>query len=424
MFTNRKFRNQNRDGISIIEVLTSMAVATIGVFGVMVMIPFAVKQSQSGLDNDAANALGRNAIEEIQVQGLLEVTENNTSGDFFTRLMILAEQDGGGGPPPFYQNCSTGNVAGTVDFTNERATGLFHFDPIGVADGLDSFLLTDAANGDIEIYSATASRNVAISATLPAGGVFTVREASRMCRSRDELFHDADENNQVEVSPPQPLFDLSGTAQVKRQFSGRSSWSAFMVPEKDPFLASGPINRLRSYVVVYRDRERFMAATVPPPPIQISNRDLSTGPGTIYDYYQTDMAGTGFVAEVSQITFDPADTARPDTDGDGVADNIDTSELRRGDWVMLVNRLPEPTAGSIPPSNGGFRAAGDGYREQIMFARVNRVSGNSVTVEGGSFDFVAAGIPAPSGGLASSQTFMVHIKNAVNVFERSVSVER
>ena len=91
---------------------------------------------------------------------------------------------------------------------------------------------------------------------------------------------------------------------------------------------------------------------------------------------------------------------------------------------MLVNRLPEPIAGSIPPSNGGFRAAGDGYREQIMFARVNRVSGNSVTVEGGSFDFVAAGIPAPSGGLASSQTFMVHIKNAVNVFERSVSVER
>ena len=45
-----------REGVTIIEVLTSMAVATIGVFGVMVMIPFAVKQSQSGLDADAANA--------------------------------------------------------------------------------------------------------------------------------------------------------------------------------------------------------------------------------------------------------------------------------------------------------------------------------------------------------------------------------
>ena len=50
---NRKLsRIRNRDGISIIEVLTSMAVATIGVFGVMVMIPFAIRQSQLGLDND------------------------------------------------------------------------------------------------------------------------------------------------------------------------------------------------------------------------------------------------------------------------------------------------------------------------------------------------------------------------------------
>ena len=52
-----------RLGVSIIEVLISMAVATIGVFGVMALIPFAVNQSQKGLDNDLANAFGRNAIE-------------------------------------------------------------------------------------------------------------------------------------------------------------------------------------------------------------------------------------------------------------------------------------------------------------------------------------------------------------------------
>ena len=39
-----------REGISIIEVLTSIVVAMIGVFGVMILIPFAVKQAKTGLD--------------------------------------------------------------------------------------------------------------------------------------------------------------------------------------------------------------------------------------------------------------------------------------------------------------------------------------------------------------------------------------
>jgi len=44
----------NRHGLSVIEVLTSIVVALIGVFGVLSMIPFSVKQTQSGLDQDAA----------------------------------------------------------------------------------------------------------------------------------------------------------------------------------------------------------------------------------------------------------------------------------------------------------------------------------------------------------------------------------
>jgi len=58
-----------RSGLSIIEVLTSIVVAMIGVFGVMILIPFAVKQSQVGLDSDAAVQVGRNAYAQFEING-------------------------------------------------------------------------------------------------------------------------------------------------------------------------------------------------------------------------------------------------------------------------------------------------------------------------------------------------------------------
>ena len=121
------------------------------------------------------------------------------------------------------------------------------------------------------------------------------------------------------------------------------------------------------------------------------------------------MSGDGFTSAVSQITFDNTDTVE-----------IDAEELFRGDWVMLINRIPLPATADVP-LNGPTRAADNGYRIQTMFARVIRVGANSVTIDGGSFDFVPSGIGGVGG---SSETYMVHLKDVVNVFERSVSVER
>ena len=55
-----------RNGLSIIEVLTALIVAIIGVFGVLSLIPFAVSQTQLGLDLDNANLYGRNAQEQFE----------------------------------------------------------------------------------------------------------------------------------------------------------------------------------------------------------------------------------------------------------------------------------------------------------------------------------------------------------------------
>ncbi|QEG20613.1 type IV pilus modification PilV family protein [Mariniblastus fucicola] len=422
---NRKFIDrQRRDGISIIEVLTSMAVATIGVFGIMVMIPFAVKQSQTGLDNDAANAVGRNVVEELQVLGFMRVLNNGN----FARLRVKARADGA------TTGARTIRPMNNTDFDNDRAPGLFHFDPIGFAapdpdgdtlplKGLKNFTIPDAAaagainppvayivpddpNGNIEIFSATATRGVDINTTLLSSDPLTSPEASLLCRSDDDVVY-AEEVEGLELAPPQPIFDIDPNGNlIKQQSIGRISWSAFMVPELSPSMTSAPANRFKSHVLVYRDR--FVN---PANPMRSS-----------YEFYRTTMAGSGHISAVSQITID---TVKPIIEGD----------ISRGDWVMLVNRIPEAEPG-VPvrtlPAGVEVRVAEQGYRTQVMFAKVTRVTpgsggfGGSVAVDGGPFDFVSAGVAGPTGSMnpASSLTYMVHLKDVVNVYERSVSVEK
>jgi hypothetical protein len=437
-------RHRRRDGISIIEVLTSMAVATIGVFGIMVMIPFAVKQSQLGLDSDAANSIGRNAVEEMQINGLFQVLD---SGDF-SRLLVNAFADGiSAAPPRFVQ------PLGTDDFDlNDRATGLFHFDPIGFAAGFSadttpskdvfahSLVIADPG-GDIEIFSATANRLEPIDIN-NSGGVFAfpdlpgqfypsfaadplnilkplgTAEARHLCRSSDELFFASDQDD--DIAPAQQLFDLDGANQVKRQTNGRISWSAFVQAEKDLNVSGGPASRFRSHLLVYRDRGFTTTNVTNPALVQLVNSN--------YGIYLTNMeAAAGadsYVQSVNQITFPtPADTP---------------VDIVRDDWVMLINRIPEPDPApamneaplSIEvPAFGGkrYRSAYEGYRLQTMFAKVTRVNTDgSLSVDGGSFDFVPAGINSDpgSGNPPSSVTYMVHLRNVVNVYERSIPIVR
>jgi hypothetical protein len=62
----------NRRGLSVIEVLTSILVATIGVAGVMVVIPFAVGQAEQGLDQESASTFGLAAADDFIVKGYAE----------------------------------------------------------------------------------------------------------------------------------------------------------------------------------------------------------------------------------------------------------------------------------------------------------------------------------------------------------------
>ena len=128
--------------------------------------------------------------------------------------------------------------------------------------------------------------------------------------------------------------------------------------------------------------------------------------------------GKGYRTSFSRIDLDPT-----------IAGNaIAAGDISRGDWVMLLNRIAESDGSPIRTVSGAEHpAAGPGYRTQIGFARITRISpdGLSVAVDGGSFDFVTSGIPDPDFGGTdppSSPTYMVHLNNVINVYERSISI--
>ena len=70
--TSTHVRLRNRRGISILEVLFSIGIATIGLFGVLALIPFAVHQANVGLDIERGMTTGRNAMAEFKIRGYLD----------------------------------------------------------------------------------------------------------------------------------------------------------------------------------------------------------------------------------------------------------------------------------------------------------------------------------------------------------------
>ena len=62
-------KHHHRGGISLFEVLISILVASIGVIGVFILIPFAVKTAEKGLDRELAINHARNVFADIEAQG-------------------------------------------------------------------------------------------------------------------------------------------------------------------------------------------------------------------------------------------------------------------------------------------------------------------------------------------------------------------
>ena len=95
---------------------------------------------------------------------------------------------------------------------------------------------------------------------------------------------------------------------------------------------------------------------------------------------------------------------------------------------MLINLLPLPDyetfsepqlALSHLVDDIRYRAEEPGYDKQVLFAQVTRVNPDNpyaISISGGAFEI----FPKEA---ARSATYVVHLPNVINVYERSIPIE-
>jgi hypothetical protein len=203
-------------GISLVEVLISVGVLTMGLLGVAALMPLAVHQAQRGVLEDRKAAAGRRAFREFKIRGMTNA--DSWIGDVFAVV--------NGGPMlrrmPYCLDPLGVAATGSELFPEVRATAS------GAAPTMARITLSSAPRmGSLafareRLQTSQRGRNVTVPMPLQqAIDVFTVQ---------DDLVFEVPEQ---EVLPPQQTWlprDPKFTT-LKRYAEGRFTWLATIVPE-------------------------------------------------------------------------------------------------------------------------------------------------------------------------------------------------
>ena len=386
-----RFDRNRRSGITLIEVLTSILIAVIGVFGVMVMIPFGVSQAEHGLRQEEASALALNAISDFKIRDFANPERWNTV------------------------------TAGGVLVDLDPLARPYVIDPIGVADrgaqvpALDGGVfpfVSPNVEGTMGMGSPPSEQNVLMNrVTLqtlvpPLGGPFIADTAASTPMSRavaDQLFawtsdlvvRDAttDDTNvaypEIDLLPPLQEFDNdSGDNAVRRQARRDMSYIVVAVPAKVAESSPGvdQVFAWRNYFVVYEKRPQPLEFSgVAEQPYDRVYRVVDPGERVAYS------GGDLELVELGQTSSQP-------------------TEIKRGEWMMLTNVAP--SASTLRPSK---------FIQQVQFYKVvdaEQEGGNAqVTLQGPNFQFPLTDSTDPSS--APVETYAVHLPDVWAVFERT-----
>ena len=245
------------------------------------------------------------------------------------------------------------------------------------------------------------------------GARFSFAEAMDFCATGDDLVFgesrfdpEAGFVETGDLAPPQAYFDLADNKRLKRQAEGRISWSVMLNPSKSSSVVKENLNdpptspSLNAYLLLWRRRSFSQSAFVS----RISN---------VPDKRELGVSRQAEIRELILHKFVP-----------------ETASIRRGDWVMLINRLPVPdyNAFSQPQlalsriwEGSRYRAEELGYDRQIAFARVTgtdtKSSQHKITIESTAFEIFPDRI-------ARAPTYVVHLPEVISVHERFVAIDR
>ena len=440
---------QSRSGISIIEVMTAVVVAMIGVFGTLVLIPFAVKQAQSGLDLDDARNLAINSRATFEVMGFNDpdrfvtgFAKTNMS-DTILRTQRLTR------PPatavmidPMWINSNAGtgldgNVGGLVEDEVRNNFGFFG-DGVLLADPADSSSPNIASRLVASVGSTAPTvypfhgqvhpvlpvdlriRRVSMTSGGDSATLITPTVAQRLFQSTDSLnFSKFDTDDGDLAGQPFQIFDRDPAGNILRRQTdgGRLSQAMFIIPGDDQL---GGI--YRRVTLVFADRSLTLYSN-PGGARDLANADpRSLMASAMVSTRGTIPAGLPSGFQGGEIVICPVDWGgggdpMPNQVLLDVAGSPEAPGVRRDDWVMMINQLP-----------AGYRSV-PSARQQIQFYRVANIDEGqgvpgtvvpgqdlpSLTLDGPAFDFGPDVVPRV-------RTYIVHLRDVVNVFEDSITL--
>ncbi|MDG2467789.1 MAG: hypothetical protein P8M80_00790 [Pirellulaceae bacterium] len=380
---------RKRSGITITEALASIAVAAVGLFAVLAVIPFAARQTGAGLDLDSSVAMGKNAFQDFDVRGMGNPRNwrvayrpgagNNvapTAGDIWGKTIVI---------DPLFLNQ---NFAG-INVNNENSPT---FSP-------------EIAVFPFSLYHQEANRNpyTVTRMNLAANGTaYNMATAESVFRSMNELVFD--EPGDKLNFPPQS-FKRDGTVELKRNYRGDITWMAMVVPERcNPLMVANANSELnphfyRLYVIVFKNRQL--------------NYRQGTGSGEAV--YRANPIGNG--QRGGDFEFDLM-TKFEDGMVLPVANQLQEGDyLNAGDWVLLTDY------NQIPPSGGQAAPTGT----QWLFYQIQRVGTPGKVNRDGNNTIVTLSGPDWTGDIdlqtPPREARAIVLSNVITVYEKTIRIE-
>lgn len=282
-----RFPGKKSRGVTLLEVLISIGITSIGLLGVLSLIPLAGAQARKGQVSERAAVIGNAAISELRTRG---------------------------GMNP--QRWSKRDGSAPIDLARQLPRA-FCIDPITVAadttNAYGAFPVLAAAQAKMERITLRNPLN-----NQPLDGLF----ANMIFQSQDDLSlgeQTRDANGVVDrtLAPYQLWAPLDSAANktatpVRRQFDGNMSWMATIVPRWDgvePSESTQPFN-FQQNEVPPRYRDLYHVSIV------VFNRRVPGEEVTSEVIPTTDFTGGGIAGGDVKITFSNANDARIPTPED------------------------------------------------------------------------------------------------------------
>jgi type II secretory pathway pseudopilin PulG len=227
-----------RAGVTLLEVLFSMGIVTVGLLGVMIIVPLAGSRSAQGMIADGADRVGRNAIRAFDVYQMRRPdswaqydTSNNNYQAFWGNEAFCLD--------PLYMAANTGTA------------GIFRFPYLGTATSQNTptdipwmkrISLRRRPGATLTNPPPTPPTPILVPA-------MTVEQAGQIFLGEDDLVFNLPADRTL---APEQKYDSSTS---KRQWEGKFSWLATMVPKQD---SDNDLYLLS--IVVFHRRESYAKA--------------------------------------------------------------------------------------------------------------------------------------------------------------------